>query len=239
MERYYLGLDWADEAHAVWVVDERGEKIWGGKVEQTAEGLAEFGRRLYEWRSGGIEVWAALEKPEGRIVDFLLDHGVIVYPVNPKAVDRARDRFRASSSKSDPFDARVLADFLRTDHGHLHPLVPNSPEAQELKLLTTDHQRLVQQQTRLINQLTITLKEYNPRVLEMFSDLNTPVALDFLSGYPTPSALAQLTPEAWQRFVREHRLHNERAEQVWELAKAPQLAIPAMWCGPKNAWCKS
>ena len=131
MEHYYLGLDWADEAHAVWVVDEKGEKVWGGKVEQTAEGLAEFGRRLYEWSSAGIEVWAALEKPEGRIVDFLLDHGVIVYPVNPKAVDRARDRFRASSSKSDPFDARVLADFLRTDHGHLHPLMPNSTEAQE------------------------------------------------------------------------------------------------------------
>ena len=60
----------------------------------------------------------------------------------------------------------------------------------------------------------------------MFSDLNTPVALDFMTCYPTPSALAQLSPEAWRHFVKEHRLHNERAEQVWKLAKAPQLAIP-------------
>ncbi|MBI4295009.1 MAG: transposase [Chloroflexi bacterium] len=62
--------------------------------------------------------------------DYLLDHGVMLYPVNPKAVDRARDRFRVSGSKSDPFDARLLAEFLRTDHGHLRPLVPNSAQAQ-------------------------------------------------------------------------------------------------------------
>lgn len=226
MERYYLGLDWADEAHAVWVVNERDEKVWAGKVEQTAEGLADFGRRLYEWGSAGIEVWAALEKPEGRIVDFLLDHGVTVYPINPKAVDRARDRFRVSGSKSDPFDARVLAESLRTDHGHLRPLVPNSAQAQELKLLTGDYERLVQQQTRLLNQLGATLKEYYPRVLEMFPDVNTPVALDFMARYPAPAALAKLTPEDWQDFVREHRLHKGRAAELWEQTKAPQLGVP-------------
>lgn len=227
MERHYLGLDWGDESHAVWVVDERGERVWAGQVEQTAEDLAEFGRRLYEWGSHGVEVWAALEKPEGRIVDFLLDHGVVVYPVNPKSLDRARDRFRVSGSKSDPFDARVLAEFLRTDHGHLRPLVPNSAEAQELKLLTTDHQRVVRHQTRFLNQLTATLKEYYPRALEMFPDLNTAVALDFLARYPDPAALAGLAQEAWQDFAREHRLRGERTARLWEQLKAPQVAIPA------------
>jgi Transposase len=67
------------------------------------------------------------------VVDFLLDHGVVAYPVNPKALDRARDRFRQSAAKSDPFDARVLADFLRTDHTHLRALQPSSEAAQELK----------------------------------------------------------------------------------------------------------
>jgi transposase len=226
MERYYIGVDWADESDSVWVVDEKGEKVWAGEVKHLAEDQAEFGRRLYAWRSGGVEVWAAVEKPEGRIVDFLLDHGVLVYPVNPKALDRARDRFRVSGSKSDPFDARVLAEFLRTDHGHLRPLLPNSAEAQELKLLTTDHQRLVRQQTRLINQLTVTLKEYYPRVLEMFSELNSPVALEFLKRYPAPGALAELTPAAWQDFAREHRLRHSRAAGLWEQIKAPQVAIP-------------
>src|SRR2546426_7170639 len=122
---------------------------------------------LDERRAEGIELWAAIEKPEGRIVDLLLDHGVLVFPVNPKALDRARDRFRISGAKSDPFDARVLATFLRTDHGHLAPLRPSSEAAQELKGLTRDHARQVRQQTRLLNQLTATLKAYYPRALEV------------------------------------------------------------------------
>ena len=161
--RYYLGVDWADQTHAVWVVDASGAKITARAVAHTAEGLGEWGRALDEWRAQGIDLWAAIERPDGRVVDFLLDHGVVVYPVNPKALDRARDRFRQSSAKSDPFDARVLADFLRTDHTHLRALQPSSEAAQELKLLTEDCQRHIRQQTRLVNQLTATLKAYYPR----------------------------------------------------------------------------
>ena len=156
--RYYLGVDWADQTHAVWVADERGTKVVMRMVQHTAEGLSEWGRELDEWRAQGTELWAAIERPEGRVVDFLLDHGVVVYPVNPKALDRARDRFRQSAAKSDPFDAQVLADFLRTDHTRLHALPPSSDAAQELKLLTDDYQRQVRHQTRLVNQLTTTLK---------------------------------------------------------------------------------
>src|SRR5262245_7558588 len=91
--RYYLGVDWADQTHAVWVVDESGAKITARAVAHTAEGLGEWGRELDEWRAQGLDLWAAIERPDGRVVDFLLDHGVVVYPVNPKALDRARDRF--------------------------------------------------------------------------------------------------------------------------------------------------
>ena len=94
------------------VVDESGMKITARAVSHTAEGLGEWGRELDEWRAQGIALWAAIERPDGRVVDMLLDHGVVVYPVNPKALDRARDRFRQSGAKSDPFDARVLADFI-------------------------------------------------------------------------------------------------------------------------------
>src|SRR5262249_15169252 len=86
-------------------------------------------------------LWAAIERPHGRFVDFLLDHGVIVYPINPKSLDRARDRFRVGASNSDPFDAKVLALFLRSDHAHLRPLLPSSDAAQELKGLTRDSRR--------------------------------------------------------------------------------------------------
>ena len=190
--RYYVGVDWADAAHAIWVVDEAGGMVTKRTVAHSAEGLSEWSRELDEWRAQGIELWAAIERPEGRVVDFLLDHGVVVYPLNPKALDRARDRFRQSGAKSDPFDARVAADFLRTDQGHLTALQPSSTAAQELKYMTEDCQRLIRQQTRLLNQLTATLKAYYPRGLEV-AELPTALARAFLAAYPTPEALSQLT----------------------------------------------
>ncbi len=227
--RYYLGVDWADQTHAIWVVDEHGTKVAGRTVPHTAAGFSEWGRELDEWRAQGIELWAAIERPEGRVVDFLLDHGVVVYPVNPKALDRARDRFRPSAAKSDPFDARVLADFLRTDHGHLQALQPSSEVAQELKYLTEDYRRHVRQQTRLVNQLTATLKAYYPRALEV-SELTTALARQFLPAYPTPAAVAALTEKQWQRWARAHRLSAARTQ---ELGGPPAAATAG--AGPRGA----
>ena len=76
LKRYYVGVDWADEFHQVWVSDPEGKKVAGRKVEQSPKGMSEFGRWLHERQGEGIELWAAIEKPHGRIVDFLLDHGV-------------------------------------------------------------------------------------------------------------------------------------------------------------------
>jgi transposase len=227
VQRYYLGVDWADEFHQVWVSNAEGKKVAEMKVDQSPKGMGEFGRWLHECKGEGIELWAAIEKPQGRIVDFLLDHAVVVYPVNPKALDRARDRFRISQSKSDSFDAYVLAEFLRTDHVHLRALQPDSEQAQELKMLTRDHHRLGRHKTRLLNQIEATLKEYYPRPLEVFSDLESQIALDFLEQYPTPRALSELTRRNWNRFAkREHHLGEERCKELWEKLSQPQLKIP-------------
>jgi transposase len=225
--RDYIGVDWADAEHAVWVEDETATKVMSRSVPQTVEGLGEWGRWLDERRAAGRELWAAIEKPEGRIVDFLLDHGVLVFPVNPKAMDRARDRFRVSGAKSDPFDARVLATFLRTEHTHLAPLRPSSEAAQELKGLTRDHARLVRQQTRLLNQLTATLKAYYPRALEVCEDLKSEWARAFLRDHPTPASVAALTEAQWQQWARAHRLRTDRTVELWEVLQRPQLPVPA------------
>ena len=223
--RYYLGVDWADQTHAVWGVDEQGTQVGARLVPHTAEGLSEWGRELDQWRAQGIELWAAIERPDGRVVAFLLDHGVVIYPVNPKALDRARDRFRQSGAKSDPFDARVLADFLRTDSTHLRALRPSSDAAQELKLLTADYQRQIREQTRLVNQLTATLNAYYPRALEV-AELTTTLAREFLRAYPTPDALAALTERRWQRWARAHRVSDARTRQLWDILQPPQLPVP-------------
>jgi transposase len=232
--RYYIGVDWADTAHTIWVEDEHGTKVLTRSIPHTAEGLAEWGRWLDEQRAQGVELWAAIERPDGRVVDVLLDHGVVVYPINPKALDRARDRYRVSSSKSDPFDGRVLASFLRTDAGHLQPLEPSSAAAQELKLLTRDYTRLVREQTRLVNQLTATLKDYYPRALEVCPDVTAKRAAAFLRAYPTPATLAALTPETWQAFATRHRWNAEQAAALWPVLQRPQIPVPAHVVRPKQ-----
>jgi transposase len=227
VKRYYIGVDWGDRLHQVYVGDEEGKKVKEMKVQESLEGLAEIGRWLNEKRAEGIELWAAIEKPQGRIVDFLLDHGVEVYPVNPKAVNRVRDRYRMSGSKSDAFDAYVLAEFLRTDHAHLRALRPSSEKAQELKLLSRDQVRVMRHKTRLLNQLTTTLKEYYVRPLEAFESLETEIALDFLQQYPTPAHLSALKRKQFNRFAtQQHHLSKQRCEELWEKLQKPQLGMP-------------
>jgi hypothetical protein len=119
-----------------------------------------------------------------------------------------------------------LADFLRTDHGHLRALRPSSDAAQELKLLTDDYQRQIRQQTRLINQLTTTLKAYYPRGLEV-AELPTALARAFLQAYPTPESLTALTERQWQRWARAHRLSEARTRELWGVLQPPQLPVPA------------
>jgi len=116
---------------------------------------------------------------------------------------------------------------VRTDHVHLRALEPNSEPAQELKLLTRDHDRLMRQKTRLLNQIEITLKEYYPRPLEVFSDLETNIARDFLKEYPTPQALSKLNRRRWHHFAKHvHHLSEARCNELWEKINKPQLTSP-------------
>jgi transposase len=224
--RYYLGVDWADAADEMWVEDEQATKILSRSIAHTVEARTEWGRWLDEQRARGVELWAAIEKPEGRVVDFLLDHGVVVFALNPLVVERARSRFRVSGAKSDPFDARVAATVLRTEHPHLQPVRPSSEAAQELKGLTRDYARQVRQQTRTLNQLTATLKAYYPRALELCEDLKSRWAREFLHAYPTPAALEGLSERRWRQWARGRRLSAERVAALWEVLRAPQLPVP-------------
>ena len=225
--RYYIGVDWADESDAVCVVNDGGETVWHRQIAHTVAARAEWARWLREQHAAGVELWAAIERPHGRIVDFLLDQGVVVFPVNPKSLDRARDRYRVGRSKSDPGDAHVLALFLRSDHVQLRPLRPNSEAAQELKGLTRDYRRQVHLQTRLLNQLTATLKEYYPRALEVCEDLTAGWARAFLTAYPTPAAAAAVTATVWQAFAQTHHLGAARTATLWARLHQPQLPLPA------------
>ena len=225
--RVYVGIDWAEGAHRVAELDEQGRCVTLRTVEETAAGIAEFGGWLAAQGAAGREVYAGIERPDGRIVELLLAAGVVVYVLNPKAVDRARARHRANRCKDDDFDAYVIGEFVRTDHPHLHALRPNSAACEELRLLTRDYDSFVRQQTRLVQQLTRTLGEYYPLARTLFADLTTHTAQDFLQRYGTPDRATALTRQQWMTFARRHRMAQADADRRWTQLRTAQVAVPA------------
>ena len=113
---FFVGLDWASQAHAVCVLDATGQVRWQGSVPHSAEGLAELRRQLARF-GPPASIPIALERPSGLVVDTLMDAGYRVVPIHPNALKASRPRYSAAGGKSDPGDAFILGDLLRTD-GH-------------------------------------------------------------------------------------------------------------------------
>ena len=225
--RWFMGLDESDHSCTVLVFDEAGEEVYRRNVVCTADGLSEFGGWINAQVAEGVELLASLERPHGRMVEFLLDHGVTVYPINPKSLDRARDRYRPNGAHDDWFDAFVLGNNLRVDHMHLRVLLPDSDEATELRLLTRDRLRQSQHQTRCLNRLTQALKEYYRRPLEVFPDFTTEIAQDFLRRFTTPESIRGLKWETWLTFAKKHRKSEAQARQMYEKLMTDQAPVKA------------
>ncbi|MBI2973834.1 MAG: transposase, partial [Armatimonadetes bacterium] len=155
------------------------------------------------------------------------EQGFTVYAINPKAVDRHRERFRVAGAKSDLRDAWVLATLLRTDRALYRPLLPDSEIAQELRVLTRDRAELVRTRTMLTNQLIACLKAYFPEFLALFTDLTRPVALAVLHRYPTLETLRQVPVRRLATLLRQqHYPHSEdKARQIHEVLQRPAFHI--------------
>jgi transposase len=129
----------------------------------------------------------AIERPDGLLVERLLDAGLRVLPMHPNQVAAARDRFRVSRGKSDRFDAFVLCELARTDHRRFRVLEPDGDQTKALRALTRGRQDLVGARTALTNQLRAELERFWPGPLRLFSRLNSPISLAFLERYPSPA----------------------------------------------------
>ena len=132
MEGSYAGVDWASEKHDVFVADAAGEKLLAATFVHDETGLRSLCRALV--RLGVVLV--AVERPDGLLVERLLDAGLRVLPLHPNQVAATRDRFRVSGGKSDRFDAFVLCELARTDHHRFRVLEPDSDETKALRALT-------------------------------------------------------------------------------------------------------
>jgi len=221
---YYVGIDWADEAHHVYITDDSGQRLDSFPIDHNTAGMSKLQEHIYGFSRRLDNVVFSLETDKGLIVSTLMDWGYTVYPINPKAVDRYRDRYRASGVKSDEFDACVLANILRTDKKRFQPIPPDSELARELKVLTRDREKLVGDKTRLSNRLTSTLKAYYPAALELFCDVAQPITLSFLAKYPTYQDAKRISFSQFKTFLANNRYPNlKRAKEIYQRLQQPHL----------------
>ncbi len=218
----YIGIDWAHQDHQAFVTDDDSSKLASFAFANTVEGFDLLNSKILDLGATADQCLVAMETASGLLVGYLLEQGYTLYPINPKAVDRYRDRFSSSGAKSDPLDAMVLAHILRTDRWVHNPLTPSSELAQELLVMTRDHHHLGQQRTRLLNQITDCLKLYYPAATSFFTALDQPVSIAFLKAYPTPHAAQQLSINQLESFCFERSFRNRKdIKALYEKIIAP------------------
>ena len=220
--RFFVGIDWASQAHAVCVLDDAGRLHWQGAVPHTAEGLTELLGRLRRFRARGA-LQVALERPSGLLVDTLVEAELAVVPIHPNALKASRPRYSAAGGKSDPGDAFIIADLLRTDGHRFRPRRPPSDDTRALRALVRGRDDLVAHRLALANQLRALLERFWPGAAAIFADVASPIALAFLTRYPTPHSAARLGEKRLAQFLGQHAYCGRRpvAELLARLRTAP------------------
>jgi len=219
MERT-AGIDLASKEHRLVVVEQDGRRREERRYPHSEEGISALVRRLVE-----LDVCrVALERPNGLVVDRLLDAGITVVPVHPNQLAAARERYRSGGGKSDGFDAYVLAELARTDMHRLSVLEPDADETRALRALTRAREDLVEQRVCLANQLRAQLEAFWPGAARIFSEVDSPIALCFLERYPSPQDARSLGEKRLQAFLARHGYCGRKsaAELLARLRSAPQ-----------------
>lgn len=207
---FHGGLDWGGASHAVCVIDEAGRVVARMEVSHDATGLAELLARLKRL-APAAELPIAIERPSGLIVDALVAAGHPMIPIHPNVVKACRPRYRAAGGKSDPGDAYMLADILRTDGHRFRPLMPASGEIKALRALVRGRDDLVAQRVALANQLRALLDSFWPGAAAIFAAIDSPIALAFVSRYPTPDSAARLGEKRLASFMASHAYCGRRS----------------------------
>lgn len=210
MSGVFAGVDWGCGSHAVCVVDAGGAVLDRWEAGHDREGLAALTARL----KGHGAPPVAIERPSGLLVDHLVEAGLVVTPIHPNALKACRPRYRAVSAKSDPGDAYILADVLRTDGHRLTPLTPQSDQIKALRALVRGRDDLVAARVAFANQLTALLDGFWPGAAAVFHDIASPIALAFLDRYPTPGSARRLGPARMAAFLTQHRYSGRRSPEA-------------------------
>jgi hypothetical protein len=222
----FVGVDWAEAHHDVHVQSEDGRRLSGGRLPEGVEGIARFHEMVGVHAQEPDEVVIGMETDRGLFVGALVAAGYQVFAVNPMSTSRYRDRHSTSGAKSDPGDAKVLADMVRTDRHNHRSVAGDSELAEAIKVLARAHQSMIWSRGRQTNFLRSTLREFYPAALVAFDNLTSGDALEVLRVAPTPTLGAGLSRSkiaaALKRGGRLRRV-EQRAEEIQEALRTPQL----------------
>ncbi|MBV8201727.1 MAG: IS110 family transposase [Acidobacteria bacterium] len=213
------GIDWASEKHDVLIEDPAGEELLAATFAHDEDGVSALCGALVCFE---VEV-VAIERPDGLLVDRLLEAGVRGLALHPNQVKAAGDRCRASGGKSDRFDRFVLCELARTDRHRFRLLEPDLDERKALRALIRAREDLVGARVALANQLRSALERFWPGPIGLFSDLDSPISLAFLARYPSPLDARGLGEKRLAAFLKGQRYHHRKtaAQLLGRLRSAP------------------
>lgn len=230
----FIGDDWAEAHHDIEIQDEAGRRLVRRRLPEGVAGIAALHAAVADHLGDGepVDVVVGIETDRGPWVQALIAAGYQVYAINPLSVARYRERHVTSGAKSDPGDAKVLADLVRTDRHQHRPVAGDSELAEAVKVLARTHQNLIWSRQRQANLLRSTLREFYPAALSAFDELHGRDALAVLDLAPTPARGRALSrakiAAALQRAGRQRNI-PARAEAIQTALRTEQLAaLPAV-----------
>jgi transposase len=210
---FFVGIDWAATEHAVCVLDRTGRKVAAFTITHTAAGFTGLAARLGKLADTG-HVPVAIERPDGRLVDALLEAGHPVVPVKPNAIKTWRESEVLSGAKSDPGDAHVIADYLRVRAHRLRPATPFSGHTKALRAVVRTRGDLVDARVAATNQLAALLDSHWPGAKAIFANISSAISLAFLTRYPTAASAGSLTEKRLAAFCAKQGYSGKKPAAV-------------------------
>ena len=224
---WFAGVDWGSEKHQVCVLDAAGKVLGEREFEHSGTGLSQMASWVLSLATGDAgEVGVAVETPRGPVVESLMERGFAVHSINPKQLDRFRDRLSPAGAKDDRRDARVLASALRTDPHCLRRLEPTDPAIVELREWSRLSEELTRERVRLANRMRDQLWRYYPQFLDAVDDdVAAPWALDLWQSLPTPRAGQRVREVTLTRVLKQHRIRRIDTATLRARLRAPAIKL--------------
>lgn len=221
---WFVGIDWAMDAHDICVVDRDGHVVTRRVVPHTTAGLQGLVDWLLDQADGDpARVAIGIEVPRGALVELCVERGFAVYSINPKQVDRFRDRFTVAGAKDDRRDAHVIGDSLRTDPQAFRRVRLDHPVVIQLREWSRMDEDLAGALTRRTNQLRDLVYRIAPGVLALCPAADESWFWTLWREASTPAEQRRLSARRLERLLREHRIRRLDAAHVRAVLQHPTV----------------